>query len=213
MGVKRTRSLLCDVDPDTTYKVPEFFRLEFSDLVVITQKTYVYSAPHECESPKMLEYETATKRCLEKETKWLRDCTDIVLGSQESDDLALSNLVYHSRKEDSVKPQEELTISALLPIQSQPAHTPEMMRHCIDLIRAAKDVVNPSQKTTFDVSDNPLYALSKQLQFAHPEEYNLSVYLPLMGDLHTEQVILFRSRMPFSNLYVVRTLLTLTLFS
>jgi hypothetical protein len=190
MGIKRTRTLLCDVDPDTTFKVPEFFRLDFANLNVRKLNTYKYSAPSECADPQMLKYEGNVKSLLEEERKWLRDCVEMVSARQDSDDLALSNLVYHSRQDDAVKPQDQLTISSLLPVQTEPANTLEMMQHCIDLIRAAKDVLNPSQKTTFDVSDNPMYALSKQIQFAYQEEYSLQSYLPLMGDLHTEQVCL-----------------------
>jgi hypothetical protein len=190
-GVKRTRPMVCKVDEDTTYKVPEFFKLEFADLAVPKRSSYCYSAIVECETPKLLEYEEVTNNCLKAERKWLQHAANIVLTSieQEDDDWSpLTNLVYHSREENAVEPLEQLTIGALLPIQFEPAHTLEMMRHCIDLISAAKNVVNPDQKTTFDVSDEPLYALSKQVQFALPDQYNLSVYLPLMGDLHTEQV-------------------------
>ena len=187
VGVKRIRSLLSNVDPDTTFKVPEFFTLEFADLTIQKQSTYYYSAPYEHPSPLLLQHEQSTKNQLSQEREWLQAVANIVVSGQTPENLALTNLVYHSRQDGAVQPHEHLTISALLPVQFEPAHTLEMMRHCIDLITAAKNVVNPSQKTTFDVSDEPLYALSKQVQFSFPQQYNLALYLPLMGDLHTEQ--------------------------
>ena len=188
MGEKRSRPQLCQVDSETTFEVPEFFRLDFAELAnVQPKKTYQYSAPHECDSPLMMEHERFTKSSLEEERKWLECAAEVVQAIQEPEDITITNVVYHSRQENAVEPHEHLTISALLPVQFEVAHTFEMMKHCVDLIKAAKDVLNPSQKTTVDVSDMPLYALSKQIQFAIPDQYGLQLYLPLMGDLHTEQ--------------------------
>ena len=48
-------------------------------------------------------------------------------------------------------------------------------------------VLNPDQ-TPLDVSDQPVYALSKELQFRYPDIFGY--YVPLMGALHIEQPLL-----------------------
>ena len=65
----------------------------------------------------------------------------------------------------------------------------EMQKHCIDIVTAVTNVVNPDQQVTVDVKDQPLYALSKLLQFVDPK-YGLDKYFVMMGPLHVEQVLL-----------------------
>ena len=48
-------------------------------------------------------------------------------------------------------------------------------------------VLNPGQ-APIDVSDQPVYALTKELQFRHPEIF--SQYFPIFGKLHIEQFLL-----------------------
>ena len=48
-------------------------------------------------------------------------------------------------------------------------------------------VLNPGE-TPVDVSDQPLYALTKELQFRHPEIF--SQYFPIFRQLHIDQSLL-----------------------
>ena len=48
-------------------------------------------------------------------------------------------------------------------------------------------MLNPSQ-TPVDISDQPAYALTKELQFDHPEMF--SQYFPIFKQLHIEQSLL-----------------------
>ena len=50
---------------------------------------------------------------------------------------------------------------------------------------------SPGQ-TPVDVSDQPVYALTKKLQFRHPEMF--SQYFPILGQLHIEQSLLVINR-------------------
>ena len=50
---------------------------------------------------------------------------------------------------------------------------------------------SPGQ-TPVDVSDQPVYALTKKLQFRHPEMF--SEYFPILGQLHIEQSLLVINR-------------------
>ena len=47
--------------------------------------------------------------------------------------------------------------------------------------------LNPTQ-VTVDVSDEPLYARCKEIQWFYPQEYGKSTYFPLMGGFHIEKV-------------------------
>ena len=49
------------------------------------------------------------------------------------------------------------------------------------------DVLNPNQ-TPADVSDQPVYALTKELQYRYPVLFER--YFPLFGGLHIEQFLL-----------------------
>ena len=49
------------------------------------------------------------------------------------------------------------------------------------------EILNPGQ-TPVDVSDQPVYALTKTLQYSYPDEF--SKYFALFGQLHIEQALL-----------------------
>ena len=49
--------------------------------------------------------------------------------------------------------------------------------------------MNPNQ-TTVDTCDQPVYALTKQIQWRYPELFGNSKYFPLFGGLHIEKALL-----------------------
>ena len=62
-----------------------------------------------------------------------------------------------------------------------------MQLHLIHLNMKWTETLNPGQ-TPVDVSDQPVYALTKELQLRFPEIF--SNYFPLFGQLHIEQFLL-----------------------
>ena len=62
-----------------------------------------------------------------------------------------------------------------------------MQAHLMQLYMKWTVVLNPGQ-TPVDVSDQPVYALTKELQFRHPEMF--SQFFPIFGQLHIEQSLL-----------------------
>ena len=62
-----------------------------------------------------------------------------------------------------------------------------MQVHLMHFNMKLSAVLNPDQ-TPIDVSDQPVYALTKELQFRHPEIF--SQYFPIFGQLHIEQSLL-----------------------
>ena len=64
-----------------------------------------------------------------------------------------------------------------------------MQKHCIEVIKSAVDLLNLGQ-VTVDVSDQPVYALSKQIQILYPDQFGPGFYFPMFGGLHIEKVLL-----------------------
>ena len=80
-------------------------------------------------------------------------------------------------------------IKSIFPLLNDVVHTFEMQYHCITIFMACNERLNPGT-TTVDCSDQPIYALSKQVQWKHPDLFPLSKYFPLFGGLHIEQGLL-----------------------
>ena len=56
-------------------------------------------------------------------------------------------------------------------------------------IKKTVDLLNPGQ-TAVDVCDQPVYALTKEIQWRNPEEFGSSSYFSLFGGLHIEKILL-----------------------
>ena len=78
-------------------------------------------------------------------------------------------------------------INTILPLLGNKVNTLQMQSHCMMLNVNSIQVLNPDQ-TPVDVSDQSVYALSKELQFRYPDIFG--DYVPSMGALHIEQSLL-----------------------
>ena len=78
-------------------------------------------------------------------------------------------------------------INVIVPFISEPVHTLAMQYHCMEITKKVTEAVNPGQ-TLVDVSDQPVYALTKEVQWKYPELFQN--YFPVMGALHIEQIFL-----------------------
>ena len=191
-GSKRNRPELLEVNAETILALPDFFTLDLTEAAVKLPSCYCYKAPYESQTPQMLTHGSLIPHYIEEEDTWLKYAAEVVNSSTEDipDDVGLTSFVFQSRQEGAVKPHDKSTVNGIFPLLFEQPNTAEMQKHCIDLETAAKNVLNPDQKLTVDVSDAPLYALSKQIQFSLPG-YDLNTYFPMMGDLHVEQVLTF----------------------
>ena len=95
--------------------------------------------------------------------------------------------VYHSKKEDI--PEMITCVNSILPLLSHNVATLSMQKHCIEVTKAAVDILNPGQ-VVVDVSDQLVYALSRQLQNIYPNTFGPGKYFPMFGGLHIEKVLL-----------------------
>ena len=120
------------------------------------------------------------------EIAWLELVVKVVGNSNSNaSDLAPGWAQHHaSQKRSVVQPPGVNTISPLL---RDKVSTLKMQTHCMLLNINSTKVLNPNQ-TPVDVSDQPVYALTKEAQYRFPTVF--SEYVPLLGGLHIEQSLL-----------------------
>ena len=80
-------------------------------------------------------------------------------------------------------------VNAILPLIPEPVHTLNMQYHCMKIIMQTVNFLNPGQ-IPVDVSDQPVYALTKELQWRKPEEFGENFYFAMFGGLHLEHTLL-----------------------
>ena len=81
------------------------------------------------------------------------------------------------------------TISALMPLFRDNAHSVSMVKHGMDIIMKAIQLVNPGQNSVLTL-DQPLYAIAKEIQWSWLSTYGKQNYVVLMGGLHKEMALL-----------------------
>ena len=118
----------------------------------------------------------------DKEFRWLQYVSD---ATETNSDLSWS--VYNERRNDPIN--SEKSYNSILPLLRQNVRSYSMQMHCIEITKAAIEILNPGQPAV-DVSDQPIYAISKHLQLIYPDQYGLHKYLPMFGGLHIEKLLL-----------------------
>ena len=118
-----------------------------------------------------------------EEVKWLSKCTDILF---ELNHIYPPGWASHhaSQKRGILTPSG---ISTIIPLNREKVSTFSMQSHLMHLNIKWTETLNPGQ-TPFDVRDQPVYALTKELQLRFPEIF--SKYFPLFRQFHIEQYLL-----------------------
>ena len=80
-------------------------------------------------------------------------------------------------------------VDTVLPLIREKVHTLATQYHCMNIISKTISVMNPNQ-TPVDTCDQPVYALTKQIQWRYPELFRNSKYFPLFGGLHIQKALL-----------------------
>ena len=94
---------------------------------------------------------------------------------------------HHSSYQGLNKPQ--VGVNAILPMINKEVHTLETQYHVMSLNKKMTTFLNPSQ-VPVDTCDQPVYALTKTIQWMYPNEFGQSAYMSILGGLHIEQSIL-----------------------
>ena len=77
-------------------------------------------------------------------------------------------------------------VNAILPMINKEVHRLDTMYHIINLNNKITNFFNPSQ-TPVDTCDQPVYALTKTIEWMHPEALGSGKYLSILGGLYIEQ--------------------------
>ena len=82
-----------------------------------------------------------------------------------------------------------MAISSLLPLFYDPAHSEAMIHHSMDVVKRAVHILNPDQVPVITL-DQPLYAISKRIQWTWPMTHGEDHFIVLFGGLHIEMAAL-----------------------
>ena len=121
---------------------------------------------------------------LRNEYEWLEH---VYLQQKENDNINITWAAHHATKQRGLK--FGVSISALMPLLRDEAHSVSTVKHCMDKIREVIAHVNPSQ-TPVMTADQPLYTIAKQIQWHWPEQYGEDKFIIMLGGLHIEMAAL-----------------------
>ena len=86
-------------------------------------------------------------------------------------------------------PEFEVSITSLLPLPRDQAHSVATIKHVIQKVRDAVAFQNPGQVPVI-TADQPIYALAKQVQWQWTNRYGEDIYLVMFDGLHIEMAAL-----------------------
>ena len=120
----------------------------------------------------------------DEELFWLNNVQEEFFNFTENTDFP-AWARYHSSFNRG--PNQLVGINTILPLIPEKVNTLQMQGHCMTLNINSTKALNSTQ-TPIDVSDQPVYAITKELQYRHPHLFEK--YCPIMGGLHIEQSLL-----------------------
>ena len=123
----------------------------------------------------------------EKDRQWLSFLNSLHENDQFSDEINISWSAYMANLQ--IEDPRPPAITGMLSMFRESAHTLAMVKHGMDLIKQATDLVNPGQVPVMTV-DQPLYALAKKIQWTWPDVYGEQKFVVMMGELHIEMSFL-----------------------
>ena len=91
---------------------------------------------------------------------------------------------HHASKKRSAP--FEVSITALLPLLQDQAHSVATIKHVMDKISDTVAFLNPGQIIPVIAADQPIYAVAKQIQWFWPEQYSEDKLVIMFGGLHIE---------------------------
>ena len=80
-----------------------------------------------------------------------------------------------------------LSISALLPLLPEQAHSVAIMKHAMQKVKETTSYLRPDPTPVVTV-DQLLFAVAKQIQWQWPETFGEDTYIVIIGGLHIEMV-------------------------
>jgi hypothetical protein len=131
-------------------------------------------------------------RHMKEEYNWLENVRKTIAPNDQESAVQetmhnVSWAAYHASRQPPGR--QVICQSALLPLFHESAHTVAMIKHSMDVVRKAVHHLNAGQ-TPVVTFDQPLYAISKQIQWTLPEMYGEDKFVVMFGGLHIEMTAL-----------------------
>jgi hypothetical protein len=98
-------------------------------------------------------------------------------------DSNISWAAYHANQQPA--DDSPLSLTAMLPLFHEDSKSVAMIRHSMDVIKQAVQVLNPTQVPVITL-DQPLYAIAKKIQWNWPESHGENHFVIVLGGLHIE---------------------------
>ena len=131
-----------------------------------------------------------TKVCLDKaleaENEWVQISTRLLKKEEIEKGDAIAWAAYHASQKT---PTHGLpALCAMLPLFYEKSATPAMIKHGMDVVKQATNLLNPGQIPVITF-DQPLFALAKLVQWHFPATHGEGQYVAMLGGLHTEMAL------------------------
>jgi hypothetical protein len=123
---------------------------------------------------------------LQREEEWLGYSVELLSKQELTQNDKIAWAAFHASKQPSNSSQSSL--HALLPLFYEKAATLAMMKHGMDVIDQAIQFLHPGQVPVM-ACDQPLFALSKFVQWKYPETHGEDKFVVMLGGLHTEMAL------------------------
>ena len=118
----------------------------------------------------------------DRQIEWLHEIRVLLEKDTLGDDEFISWAAFHATRNPKSIP---VSTMALLPLFHENAHSEAMMLHAMNVITNAIKHLNPKQVPVFSC-DQPLFAISKYLQWKYPATHGEGNIVVMMGGLHIE---------------------------
>ena len=131
-----------------------------------------------------------TKVCLDKaleaENEWAQISTRLLKKEEIEKGDTIAWAAYHASQKT---PTHGLpALCAMLPLFCEKSAAPAMIKHGMDVVKQATNLLNPGQIPVITF-DQPLFALAKLVQWHFPATHGEGQYVAMLGGLHTEMAL------------------------
>ena len=121
-----------------------------------------------------------------EEEQWVQHASSTLdLYDDDSDEL-IAWSAHHASKQPC--PSNAKAVTAMMPLLTEKSAEPAMVKHGLDVVRNAVDMLNPGQIPVISV-DQPIYAIAKSIQWKWPDLYGESVDVIMLSGLHIEMAL------------------------
>ena len=120
--------------------------------------------------------------------RWLEQKKAVMDIDTLQGDETISWAAYHASLQPSTS-ESRVALTSLLPLFYDEAKSVAMIRHFMDVVKRAVEILNPGQ-TPIITMYQPLYAVAKQIQWSWPETHGEYHFIVMLGGLHVEMAAL-----------------------